>query len=445
LAPEGPRDRRTGAASGGKGRSTFSSDDGRRKIRVADNGLSRRAFLKRSGAAAAGGAAAFLARRFHPAALGSNERIHIGSIGCGDRGTSLLSDIVAMSRKPDSAVAAVAVSDVYDVRRENARNMCGGKAYKDYRELLDRKDIDAVIIATPDHWHARMSMDAAEAGKDIYCEKPMTYTVEEAKEVARVVGEKKRVMQVGVQSCSEDVWWQARKILKRKAIGKVLWTQSGVSRNSIEGDWNYYRIDPNAGPHNIDWDAFLGSAPKRPYDPDRFFRWRKYWDYSGGIATDLFYHRLGHLQIALGPELPRRVVASGGVYVFHDRETPDTFHMMIDYPSDHTVVLLGSQANRQEVPEIIRGHKATIYFEPPGLILRPETEFAKEVEELTVNPQPRPGHMENFLACIRSREKPHCNEIVGYRVMVAIGMGVRAYREQRVMLFDPEKEEVVPS
>jgi predicted dehydrogenase len=301
--------------------------------------ISRRDFLKRSGGTAA---TAFLARRFPATALGANDRINIGSIGCGGRGTALLNDIVAKSRKPrpGRGVAAVAVSDVYDVRREKAKELSGGKAYKDYRRLLESKDIDAVIIATPDHWHAKMSIDAAHAGKDIYCEKPMTYTVEEAKEVARVVGEKKRVMQIGVQSCSDDIWWQARKLIRQKAIGKLLWTQSGVSRNSIEGDWNYYRIDPNAGPHNIDWDAFLGSAPRRPYDPDRFFRWRKYWDYSGGIATDLFYHRLGHLQIALGPEFPKRVIASGGIYVFHDRETPDRSARLTGKqtksPRDHT-------------------------------------------------------------------------------------------------------------
>jgi len=408
-------------------------------------GMTRRFFLKKSAGVVTGTAALFIGKRFQSTALGANDRINIGSIGCGGRGTSLLSDIVARSKTPDAGVAAIVVSDVYDARREKARKICGGKAYKDYRRLLETKDIDAVIIATPDHWHARMSIDAAEAGKDIYCEKPMTHTVEEAKEVARIVGEKRRVMQIGVQSTSDDIWWQARKLIRRKAIGKVLWTQSGVSRNSLEGDWNYYRIDRNAGPHNVDWNAFLGSAPKRPFDPDRFFRWRKYWDYSGGIATDLFYHRLGHLQIALGPEFPKRVVASGGIYVFHDRETPDTFHMMIDYPTNHTIVLLGSQANRQKVPEIIRGHKATILFEPPGLVLQPEKEFANEVKELNVSPQPRAGHMDNFLQCIRSREKPHCNEIVGYRVMVAIGMGVRAYREQKVMLFDLEKEEVVPS
>ncbi len=407
--------------------------------------ITRRRFLRQTGSAAAGMAAGLLGTRFPATALGANERINIGSIGCGDRGMAHLNDLVAKSKKPDGNVAVIAVSDVYDVRRERARKICGGNAYKDYRELLNRKDVDAVVIATPDHWHAKMSIDAAEAGKEIYCEKPMTYTVEEAKEVARIVGEKKRVMQVGVQSCSEDLWWQAAKLIKNGAIGKVVWTQSGVSRNSIEGDWNYYRIDPDAGPHNIDWDAFLGSAPRRPYDPDRFFRWRKYWDYSGGIATDLFYHGLGHLLVALGAEFPKRVVASGGIYVFHDRETPDTFHMMIDYPTDHTIVLLGSQANKQKVPEIIRGHKATIFFEEKALTVKAEEEFAKEVEEVKVSPEPRAEHMDNFLQCIRTREKPHCNEIIGYRVMVAIGMGVRAYREQRVMLFDSEKEQVLPA
>jgi predicted dehydrogenase len=184
------------------------------------------------------------------------------------------------------------------------------------------------------------------------------------------------------------------------------------------------------------------SAPRR-IDKERYFRWRKYWDYSGGIATDLFYHQLSHLQIALGPEFPSRVMAGGGIYVQNDREVPDTYSTIIEYPTLHSVVLCSSMANRQSVQEMIRGHEATMYFEAPGVVVRPEKEFEEARKEIQVATEPRPDHWVNFLECVRTRNQPHLNAEVGYKIMTAIQLGVLAFRTGKIMSFDPAKEETI--
>jgi predicted dehydrogenase len=418
--------------------------------------LSRREFLYRSAAAGAVGLGAW--RSAHAQTLGSNERINIGMIGVGGRGSALLGELLRIQKDGKQNIAVVAACDVYARRGEEAAKRCNGKAYADYQELLAHPDLDAVFIASPDHWHAKMSIDAMKAGKDVYCEKPMTLYWEEAKEVARVARETKRVTQIGAGSASDDRYWQANKIIQAGGIGKTIWTQAGSFRNDTSGDWNW-PMDKNAGPNKsgadrIDWKRWLGSAPDRPFDAERFFRFRKYWDYSGGQATDLLYHTLSHLVIALGPEFPKRVTASGGNYVFtlanDNREVPDTFHVLIDYPSNHTVALISTQVNQNRVPEIIRGQKASIQFmrnprdeNDKGYVqILPEEPFKKEIEERRVDPQPRPDHFENFLECMRTRQECHLNAQTGYKVMVPIGLSVKAYREDKVMLFDPEKEEL---
>src|SRR5262249_10201265 len=206
---------------------------------------------------------------------------------------------------------ALAVSDVYGKRLRLAKEAVEAKdntvkcgAYLDYRELLNRDDLDAVLIATPDHWHAPIAIEAMHKGKDVYLEKPMTKTVEEAKEIYEPTQQTKRVLQVGSQTTSLDQWIKARKALQDGLIGKLIMSQGSFHRNSKEGEWNW-PIDKNAGPDKsgddfIDWKMWLGNAPKRAFDADRFFRFRKYWDYSGGIATDLFYHIMAPLNICWG-------------------------------------------------------------------------------------------------------------------------------------------------
>jgi predicted dehydrogenase len=414
--------------------------------------LRRRAFLKQAGAGIAGIGAA-------PAilgALGAEEKLVFGVIGCGGRGSGHVQDITTRSKDPKNNIAIAGVCDVYRPRLERAAQQSGAKPYADYKALLDQKDIQCVIIATPDHWHAPMCIDAMKAGKDVYCEKPWTRTAEEAKECYQTVLKTKRILQVGTQHTADGSYWAAKDAIAAGKIGKVVWSQISYSRNSKDGEWNY-NIDAGSSPENLDWDSWLGSAPKRPFNRERFFRFRKYWDYSGGIATDLHYHKLAPMLIAVGADFPRRVTSGGGIWVQKDdgqqspREVPDTFMTIIDMPKEHTILLASSMASSSALPDLIRGHEATLSFGSGGIELRAENTFATEFKQrsggddvIRIPAQPRQEHMSNFIACVRSRrlEDLNCGPDLGWKTMVAIAMSVRAYREQKVLFWDPAKEEV---
>jgi predicted dehydrogenase len=381
------------------------------------------------------------------------KKIGTGFIGVGGQGTYHLKEMVKRA-KEEGSVEVKAVCDIYEPRKARAKAISNADVYHNYRDLLAREDIDAVVIASPDHWHAQMSLDALDAGKDVYVEKPFTYTIDEARRVRDKVLETGRILQCGSQSCSEDFWWQARAFIKEGGIGKVLWIQGDYSRNSGSesnpqgGEWNW-TIEPSTSRENLDWDAWLGPAPKRPFSKPRYFQFRKFWDYSGGIATDLLYHILAPMTIGLDATFPERVTASGGIYVQHDdREVPDTYMSQLDYPDDYTIVLTSSMANRQGLPTIIRGHFATIYGD--GRVVA-EDEFKNwfkkryGAEEIKLASQPRMGHMDNFLHCVRTRQKPHCDAETAYRAMVGIRLGVDSYRQDSVMFFDPKTERQVSS
>ncbi len=263
--------------------------------------------------------------------LKEGEVIGVGIIGVGGMGGSHLEDICA-KEKAGEKVQLRAISDVYMRRQEYRKRWVKSNAghdidaYTNYKKLLERDDIHAVIIATPDHWHAPISMHAMDAGKDVYCQKPVTLTIEESLDVRDKACETGRVFQCGAQGSSEDFWWQARKFIKQGGIGKVLWAQADYSRNSAGGpddrggEWNWHidddaTDDPKAGEAYVDWQQWLGPAPKRPFSKPRFFQFRKFWDYSGGIATDLLYHVLAPLTIALDAKAPERATANGGIYL----------------------------------------------------------------------------------------------------------------------------------
>jgi predicted dehydrogenase len=420
----------------------------------------RRTFVK-TGIAAAG-ASAIYHRNVHARILGANDRINIGCIGLGGRGTSVMRETKKIGETTRPA-QIVAVCDVYRKRLNRAKELSGAElATLDYREVIARKDIDAVIIATPDHWHAPMAIDAMKAGKDVYCEKPMTRTVEEARKFYEAAKATNRVVQIGSQTTSSDQWWKARKAIEDGMIGQLLMSQGSYHRNSIEGEWNY-EIDPNAGPQGkgddfIDWTAWLGSAPKRAFSGERFFRFRKYWDYSGGIATDLFYHVVAPLNICWGEaQFPHKVMASGGTYVFKDgREVPDTFHLIAEFAKGHSLVLSSSMANSQHIPGLIRGHEGTIMMVPQGafegrvdhITVTPERIAKKKFvekwgqEEVKLPTEARELHMENFLRCVKTREKTVLDALTGYKAMATIAMAVQSYREGRVLYFNEAAQRV---
>ena len=428
----------------------------------------RRDFIRKVGVGVAAAAAA--AKNVDAAAkhitfaqgrvIGANDRINVGFVGCGGRMNAHIRRI--MERNKERAdVQAVAVNDIWDKRKDRARTMTSVEersVYHDYREVCARPDVDVVVIASPDHWHHAQTMDALRSGKDVYLEKPMTYTVDEAKEIADTVKATGRVLQVGSQYTSMDHFWKAKKAIADGLIGEVMWASGGFGRNRNQrGEWNY-AIDPEATEKTLDWKAFLGPAPKRAFDPERYFRWRKYWDYSGGIATDLFYHSVSPLLLTIGGEFPLRVTSSGGIYHQKDREVPDTFFMNVDYP-EWTMQLACSVGSGVGAPLVVHGSQATIFVAQNSESLTntqieivPDQEYREEFTKKTgaeilkidVQPVPHGGHphMDNVLACVRSRQEPNLPARLGYQAMAAIAMGVQAYRQSEVLFFDRRREKV---
>ncbi len=392
------------------------------------------------------------------------DTLNIGIIGVGGRGLDHLRDLHETTRPPERAARVHAVCDIYGPRKDRARRRAGLETcFHDYREMLEDPSLDGVVIATPDHWHHRMSIDALRAGKAVYCEKPMTLYWEEAREVAREARRAGCVYQVGAQSASEDVWWQARRLIAAGAIGKVLHLQASSNRNVPGGDWNY-GIDRDVSLKNLDWERFLGPAPPRPFNAEaveRYFRFRKFWDYSGGLATDLMYHSLSHLLVAVGFQFPLTVAASGGNYVHFDREVPDTFYLSADLESRSTVTLFATAGNDTPVRQEIRGETGTLWVEADTVVIEgqrayredareralavagePNVTVSEDFQTIRVKAQPRLGHMDRFLQSLRDGAPTHLSADEGYRVMTTIGLSVQAFRQGRLARFDPRRQRV---
>jgi len=386
--------------------------------------IRRRDFLKRSGMLGLAALGAPAVGR----AMGANGAVGLGIIGCGARGGEHIEALAAATQKGPRRAVAAAVCDVYQPRLDAAAAKAKADAFRDYRDVLRRPDIDGVMIATPDHWHARMAREALEAGKDVYVEPPLALRWEEAQRVAETARRAGRVLQVGATSCAEDKWWRAREAIRQGAIGKLVWSQSCYAANSRVSPWNR-PIDKGFSPRKLDWAAFLGPAPRRPLDPERFFRWQKFWDYSGGLVTAELYERLAHLLVAVGPALPLRVCAAGSGRVFPDQETPDNFHAILHYPSDHTVVLMATQACSENVGEIIRGHEATIFLGAnDARIAVQRAHRRKHPDEVRLRPRKRPSLLENFIECVRSGGELYCGPDVGFAATVGIDLAIRAFR-----------------
>jgi predicted dehydrogenase len=435
------------------------------------NETTRRDFIRQVGAGAvtaagavATGARVGASRRVPVLAqgrvLGANDRINVGFVGCGGRMNTHIRRVMERNKERGD-VQAVAVNDIWDKRKQRARDATGvddRSVHHDYRELCARPDVDAVVISSPDHWHHQHAMEALRNGKDVYLEKPMTYTLDEAREIAEAVKAGGRILQVGSQYTSMDHFWKAKKAIQDGLLGEVVWASGGFGRNrNLRGEWNY-AIDADANPKTLDWKAFLGPAPERAFDPERYFRWRKYWDYSGGIATDLFYHTVSPLLVSIGGDFPLRVNSAGGIYLQKDREVPDTFFMNVDYPS-WTMQLACSVGSGVGAPLVIHGSRATLFIGQNSenlsntqMDLVPDQEYRDEfvkktgVEVLKIDVQPVPRgahpHMDNFLECVRSRQEPNLPARLGYQAMAAIAMGVQAYRQHEVLFFDRRREKV---
>ena len=417
--------------------------------------VTRRTFVK------ATAAVPFLSSLSYSKALGANERLNIAFIGTGGMGTAHAADVA--KRIDAENVSITHVCDVYQKRVQRAAQITGAVPTLEYKEILDSNDVDAVVISTPDHWHTKIAIEAMESGKDVYCEKPLSHTIEQAIECRDAVHRTSRTMQVGPQWTSNGRYWAAGDAIAEDRIGKVSWSQASYCRNSRGGQFNW-PIDEGAGPHQpkenegyIWWDRWLGHewglAPKIAFNADHFFRFRKYLAYNGGLATDLLYHKLAPFLRAIeGPDgaYPSRVVASGGTYLEKDeRDIPDTFLMVADYPAEHSIVLASVMTNDEGLPTLIRGQHGTMFVdEGPKLVGQRtwEKEFrAKNGDQMEcILEQPdRRDHMGNFFDAIRNGDELACNVDLGCATMVGIKMAVDALRYDKVMRWDAQNEKVI--
>jgi predicted dehydrogenase len=335
------------------------------------NRPSRRDFLK---TAAAGGVAASFSsvlqadpgRDRAVRDVPPGDRIRIALIGAGGQG---MSDTRIALRVPGTQ--AIAVADIYDGRLARAKELWGTDLFvsRDYREVLARRDVDAVIVATPDHWHARIATDAMRAGKDVYVEKPMVQQIDEGLGVAEAAKLTDRILQVGSQRVSSIVYAKARELYRSGAIGELNMVEAWINRNSAVGAWQY-TIPPDASPQTIDWDRFIGHAPKRPFEPVRLFRWRNYRDYGTGIPGDLFVHLFSGIHYVLDSHGPTRVMATGGLRFWNDgRDVPDVMLALYEYPKTalHPAFTLSLKVNFAEGGGENQGFR---FVGPEGVLTR---------------------------------------------------------------------------
>ncbi len=411
----------------------------------------RRAFLK---ATAGVGLASVAVRRAGAKVLGANDRLGIGFIGVGGRGMGHIKTCRALA-DAGAPVELVAACDAYGPRMRAAAEQHKMKPYRRHQDLLADKDVDVVLIASPDRNHLPQALDAIRAGKDVYCEKPMGHWLQF--DLSRTFFEETRrlgrVVQIGNQGNSNPLWRKLAELVQKGVIGKPQIVNVGYYRH---GDWGERMNipDPNAKPgEDLDWEAFLGDAPKVPFTVDRFFSWRKYLDYAGGPCTDLFPHVYTPFVSALNLGIPEYTVAGGGIFKFttYDREVPDTFSMSMDYdaPQRCTVNLACTLANDYMTEPAIRGDEGTITLQ----------KVAWEIgcESITVTPlggkKPEviPGskgdstrdHWLDFLRCVRTRGRPIADVEFGYRVQGALCMGMLAWKERKVARYDKAKQQIV--
>jgi predicted dehydrogenase len=406
--------------------------------------VSRRAFISTAAATATWTA------KSYAAVIGANDRIRVGVIGCGGMARGHMQQLLRI--KDTDNFTFTAVCDLYDKRLNDAKDLTGGKPYQHHQELLADSNVDYVLIATPEHRHFDVAMDAIKAGKHIYLEKPMTKTGEEGKKLLAALKQSDVKLQVGVQGTSDMSYITARKYVEDGTLGDIVMAQIDYSRNySEDGDFWAYEIDEDAKPGvNIDWKNWLGPAPKRPYDADRFFRWRRYWDYSSGISSDLFVHRVTRIIKALNLDFPQYAVGVGGTFHFRDSkaEIPDTFNIMLDYPKGPTVSLVSSMANGAPIRHMIRGSKATLVFTREGFDITPEPHLKDTMKPIHYDKEGAENtnlHHRNLMNAIRKGEALNCDPELGLRAVVACEMGTLSFRQRRYMRWDAAKMRAVAS
>jgi predicted dehydrogenase len=434
----------------------------------------RRDFLGRAGA----GAIVYKLAGARPQlkAASKNDQIGLGFIGVGIRGTYLLEAFQKVQ-----GVRPVIAADLYDGHHVNAKEITKGAiaTTRDYHKVIGHKDVDAVVIATPDHWHHRMTLEALAAGKPVYVEKPMTWSIEQGMEVVAATEKSGKLLMVGSGAKTSPLTAKAREIVKSGALGKVNMVRMLNHRNNPEGAW-VYAIPPDASPKTVDWERFLGDSPKRAYDPKIFFRWRCWWEYSGGVATDLFVHELSQLHEIMDVPAPVSAVSQGGIFRWDDgRSVPDVMNSVFEYEPGFLADVYVNLGNSQEMHgTLIMGSQGTLALGARGrrggaaLTLYPEPVFGEaqrygtngwpkemrkeyfealgytaEGRPKAETPKPKPQeiqiergleHHEYFIKSLRDGSPSMENATEGHHAAGAAHLANLAYRKGRRMRWDPK-------
>jgi len=459
-----------------------------------------------------------------PEITSSGEKIRLGIIGFGIRGPQIAKavgflhpeDVEAMKQaaaansgdtryqefieQPNLNVEITAVCDIFTVYAKRAREAAAnierkGKdfessnmpvVYDDFRELLADNNVDAVIIATPDHWHAPMAIAAAKAGKHIYCEKPMSWSVEETFELRKAVKEAGVVFQLGHQGRQTVAYKKAREVIDNHVIGNVNLIEVTTNRNTPNGAW-VYPIHPQASPDTIDWPKFIGQAPWHDFSLERFFRWRCWWDYSTGLSGDLLTHEYDAMNQIMELGIPDSAVSSGGIYHFKDgRTVPDVLHTVFEFDEyDLTMIYSATLASSKDRGKVLMGHDG--YMEVGNTLTvyadRDSTQYREKLNQGIINPSIPilsyvPGkksidavtsateqyfagrglvytyrggkrvdtthlHIKEWIDCIRTGDTPSCNIDQGFEEAITAHMGTISYREGRRVHWDRENEKIL--
>jgi predicted dehydrogenase len=433
--------------------------------------VARRDFLKTAAAAPAAlaGAPAILAQR------GANDRLGIAMVGVGTRGIYLLE---RAQEAPNTEIRVIC--DLYDANIARAQKTAFNKkarVEKDWEKAIASKDVDAVFIATPDFWHAPMAVRAAQLKKDIYVEKGLCRTLEEAKAIRKAVKENNVVFSLGHHQNSDPTYIRAREIYQSGQLGKVALVRTFIDRTRQFPEWQFYtaydiyETPKDANEQTIDWKRFIANAPARPFDVERFFRWRCWWDYGTGIAGDLMSHQVDGVNCIMRMGIPESVITQGALYYWKsDREVPDMWHALLDYPSKDLCIqfnctfhnrhmgtntyLLGRDASLEVSGEWCRTYGAEWKPEynqklaaarkaaaaagrpPDEAVVPPDYTMKKGELEVT-------NHMRDFIDCVRTRGKTRCDIDQAWEEAVTIVMSVESYKRERKVKWDPAREEIV--
>ncbi len=405
--------------------------------------------------------------------MGPNDQIQIALIGAGGQG---MGDTKAALQVP--GVKLVAVADCYQGRLDHSKEVWGNDLFttRDYSEVLARKDIDAVIVGTPDHWHKQVSVDAMKAGKDVYCEKPMIHLYSDGPEMIETSQKTKRVLQIGSQRVSSMLYIKAKELLAAGAIGELNMVTARWDRNSAQGAWNY-TVPLDASTETCDWQRFLGTAPKIPFNAEHFFQWRKWKAYGSGVAGDLFVHLFSGTHFITNTIGPSRGMATGGLRFWKDgRDVPDVLLALFDYPNfnlslrvnfvdggeeSEGLIFAGSEGQME-----IGGNGVTLSRKPrekgPGLTIGTFTEAMQK--QLTAayyakypktHPTGEPpleieryqaptgysdsyDHFHNFFNSVRSRQPVVEDAVFGYRAAGAALLSNLSYERDAIVHWNPE-------